>query len=291
MATPQKKPIALYAVGGLAVLALIMGGVVLFTRGGDSVAPAQPSVAEAPAAAAPQPPVAAVQTPPPAPPAPPTETAAAVPAEAAKSAQPEVVAAAGVDKPAEGADAKDEAGEDDEDPKKVAAKASTTRRRSSATPASATRREEPAPVAKASATKSSDPFDDIFGPGSGSGSSSTNTASASKTSKPSTYVPPAPSSVPAELGSSDITMAVVGQRTAIANCVKKAKAADPNLGSGRMVMSWTILNDGRTRDVKNQSAQYRGSELDKCVTGIIQGLRFPQHRKSGGQQVNFPFTF
>ena len=56
-------------------------------------------------------------------------------------------------------------------------------------------------------------------------------------------------------------------------------------------MSWNIQTTGKTANVRTQTADIKGTKLDSCVSNIVQNMRFPRHRKSGGQNVDFPFTY
>ena len=179
--------------------------------------------------------------------------------------------------------------EEEEKEERTVARRSTRRRtttRATASSRTTTASRTPTTTAPSRSSGSSDPFDDIFGPSGDSGAKSPR-----ENSRPATYVPPAPSSVPAELSSSDIAQAVVAKRNQLNSCVQKAKAADPGLGSGRMAMRWTIETSGKVSGLSNQTSEIRGSQLDKCVSGVIQSITFPRHRKSGGQVVTFPITF
>lgn len=290
----QKKPMGLW-IGVGALVVLLLGGVFFLlgrTSGGGEVSPVAAAPAQPPA---PEPaPQAVAQV---------DEAKKAEEEAAAKKAQEEAEKAALAKAEEEKKKAEEEAAKKAEEEAALAAAEEEeeqedrtvarrpTRRRTTTTRASAPSRtttasRTPTPSAPTRSSGSSDPFDDIFGPSGDSGSKSTREAS-----RPATYVPPAPSSVPAELSSSDIAQAVVAKRNELNSCVQKAKAADPSLGSGRMAMRWTIETSGRVSGLSNQTAEVRGSQLDKCVSGVIQKITFPRHRKAGGQVVTFPITF
>ena len=291
----KKSPVALYVGGAVVLVALAVGATAMILKPGE--APVVPPVAVAPPPVAQPVAVAAAPTPTPTP----APVEAPPPAAPVAEVQPDAGTLVAAAMPAE-PEKKTEPAPKEEDEEELTASRTRTRNTrvasaSTTSTARTTRRTDPEPVDTTPPppvkSGSSDPFDDIFGD---SGSKSGPTPVAKGPAKTtSTYVPPAPgggNSAPAELAQSDIMQVVLGKRSAIVACATQAKASDPALAKGgRFVMSWNIQTSGRTTNVKTKTADIKGSKLDSCVSDIVKSMRFPAHRKSGGQDVDFPFTY
>ena len=91
------------------------------------------------------------------------------------------------------------------------------------------------------------------------------------------------------LGQSDIMKVVLDNKPAIVKCVNEQKKKDPAL-SGKLVMRWTVQTNGKTKGVSVQSPEYARTYMATCISGLIKGWTFPQHRKQG-DPIDFPFTF
>ena len=91
------------------------------------------------------------------------------------------------------------------------------------------------------------------------------------------------------LAQSDIMKVVTDNKPAIVKCVNEQKKKDPGL-SGKLVMRWTVQTNGKTKGVSVQSPEYAKTYMATCISGLIKGWTFPQHKKQG-DPIDFPFTF
>src|SRR4051812_48689774 len=100
---------------------------------------------------------------------------------------------------------------------------------------------------------------------------------------------PATASMPDSLSQSDIMNGVLEHRTQIVRCITEQKARAPEVG-GRLVMRWTILTSGLTRDVAPVDLDPSHAHLASCLRESIEAWKFPRHRTQG-DPIDFPFTF
>lgn len=142
--------------------------------------------------------------------------------------------------------------------------------------------------AKKSKSDEIDPFDKEFGGG------SDDPDAAAKKKKGTGWIPPDPGSEapsgPEALSQGDIMGVVVQNRSSIAACVSEQKKKDPNLGSGRMVVRWTILPSGKTSGVQVKTDEFKSTYMASCITSLVKTMTFPKHRVQG-PPIDFPFTF
>jgi Ca-activated chloride channel family protein len=107
------------------------------------------------------------------------------------------------------------------------------------------------------------------------------------------YIPPAPGQASADvrdsLGQSDIMEVVKGNVPAIQGCVEKQRAREPGR-SGKIVMKWTILTNGKTAKIEIVSLEFKDTYLATCLTGLIKTWQFPRTHTQGDPVV-FPFKF
>ena len=140
--------------------------------------------------------------------------------------------------------------------------------------------EAPRP-APAPASKIDDDFERLFG---GGGDEPEPAKPAQK--RPTVYVPPPTGgAAKASLSQSDIMGEVMKSRSAIKRCT------DASDESGTIVMMWSIQQSGRPINVKTDTAAYRGSDLEACLKGVIQGMKFPAYSGPQMQPIRFPFKF
>jgi hypothetical protein len=102
------------------------------------------------------------------------------------------------------------------------------------------------------------------------------------------YIPPAPGSRQS-LGQSDIFEVVAANKPALVACVAEQKRKDPAT-SGKLMMRWQIQTNGRTSNVTVMSDEFKGTYIADCITKLIKGMRFPQHKEQG-DPTTFPFKF
>jgi hypothetical protein len=138
-------------------------------------------------------------------------------------------------------------------------------------------------------------FESAFAPGSGGGGASTakGRSGGGKSESSGVYIPPEPGrgSAKEELADSDIMEVVLNNKPGILKCVSEQKSQDPS-SSGSLVMHWSINTNGRTSGVAvaSQSADLKNTPIAKCITGLVRGWKFPQHKVQHAP-VDFPFKF
>ena len=139
----------------------------------------------------------------------------------------------------------------------------------------------PKPEPAAPASKIDDDFERLFGGGGGDPE-----PERPAQRRPTVYVPPPTGgATKTTLSQSDIMGEVMKSRGAIKRCT------DETDDSGTIVMMWTIQQNGRPSGVKTDSADYSGSDLEACLKGVIQGMKFPAYSGPQMQPIRFPFKF
>lgn len=132
-----------------------------------------------------------------------------------------------------------------------------------------------------------DDFDDAYG----GGGNPTNPSPREK--KPTGYIPPTPGSaggdVKESLGQSDIMEVVLANKASLGRCVEQQRAKDPGT-SGKLLMKWTILTNGRTANISVASEEFKGTPISSCIGALIKSWVFPKHKKQG-DPITFPFKF
>lgn len=106
------------------------------------------------------------------------------------------------------------------------------------------------------------------------------------------YIPPAPggaSEVKESLGQSDIMEVVLANTMALGKCVELQRRLDPKT-SGKILMKWIILTNGRTAQVSVVSEEFKGTPIAGCLGALIKSMQFPKHTKQG-EAITFPFKF
>jgi hypothetical protein len=99
--------------------------------------------------------------------------------------------------------------------------------------------------------------------------------------------PPSPSAQE-RLESGDIMRTILGARDPIAACAKSHREQEGSVG--KIVMKWRVLTDGSVRDVEIVTGEFASSVMGACLTDLLYGLRFPEHRQPT-EPVQFPFKF
>lgn len=241
---------------------------------------ASPAAAAVAAPAAPEKPAATAAATPSAPAAEPAK-AAPEPAEKKEKAAPPPKKAKKVTRKKGGAKARAVAAADDEDDDEYEEEDDAP-----APVAAAPEPPKPAPepAKPEPSSKVDDDFERLFG--GGGSSAAAEPAKPAPAKKPTVYVPP-PTGVAAKatLSQSDIMGEVMKHRGDIKRCT------DDEEDSGTIVMSWTIQKSGKPSNVKTDTGDYKGSDLEHCLKGVINSMKFPPYSGDQMQPIKFPFRF
>ncbi len=138
----------------------------------------------------------------------------------------------------------------------------------------------------------SDDFDKAFGSGGSKKKEEKKADDTASAKKKDVYIPPAPGSggdIKDELGTSDIMEVVSANKPALAKCVEEQRKKDPG-ASGKLVMRWTVLTNGRTANIGVSTDEFKGTYIASCIGGLVKTWQFPKSKKQG-EPVQFPFKF
>jgi len=100
---------------------------------------------------------------------------------------------------------------------------------------------------------------------------------------------PAQAAIQNKLAKSDIAAVVKANQPAILACLNEHKRKNP-ASTGNLVMRWSIQPAGKTTAVKVVSQEHRSTYAATCISGLIKGWVFPQH-KVQGVPVDWTFPF
>src|SRR5687768_6922862 len=95
--------------------------------------------------------------------------------------------------------------------------------------------------------------------------------------------------VPSKLTKGDIAAVVKANQPAILACLNEHKRKSP-ASTGNLVMRWSIQPAGKTTAIKVVSQEHRTTYAATCISGLIKGWVFPQH-KVQGVPVDWTFPF
>ena len=101
--------------------------------------------------------------------------------------------------------------------------------------------------------------------------------------------PPVHAAVANKLTKGDIEAVVKANQPAILACLNEHKRKSPT-SSGNLVMRWSIQPAGKTTAVKVVSHEHRATYAATCISGLVKGWVFPQH-KVQGVPVDWTFPF
>jgi len=73
-------------------------------------------------------------------------------------------------------------------------------------------------------------------------------------------------------------------------CYEKSLNSNPN-SSGKVSVSFTIAPNGAVASAEVRETTLDSREVEACVVGVMQSLRFPQPRGGGMAVVTYPFVF
>jgi TonB family protein len=69
------------------------------------------------------------------------------------------------------------------------------------------------------------------------------------------------------------------------------KQLEANALEGRLEIQMVVGQDGKVQDAFIQKSELSAPEVDQCVLGVVQGLRFPRPRGQRTVSVRWPFIF
>jgi len=95
--------------------------------------------------------------------------------------------------------------------------------------------------------------------------------------------------MPETLSQQQITSVVNRNIDRIQFCYDTQLRQNPNL-SGKVVVNFTVIGEGRISSVKIMTPQFRGSYLEGCVDKTMKSWRFPKFR-GDPIEVDYPFIF
>jgi len=91
------------------------------------------------------------------------------------------------------------------------------------------------------------------------------------------------------LSQSDIMEVVLSHKEALGKCVAAQWKAHPD-ERGKLLMRWRVKLSGEAYGVEVASPEHADTLVAQCVTGLIQGWRFPKHQQQS-EPITFPFKF
>jgi len=90
-------------------------------------------------------------------------------------------------------------------------------------------------------------------------------------------------------GQGDIVQVIEANQTAVVGCYNSELKKNSQL-KGKVVMSWRIGLDGKTRKVKVSSSTLKNKAVEDCLLRQLKGAHFP--KPDGGMcQIRYPFVF
>lgn len=79
-------------------------------------------------------------------------------------------------------------------------------------------------------------------------------------------------------------------RNALAGCYERALDRNSNV-SGKVVLSWRIINGGKMISPKVKSSTLNNSQVEQCIINRLMVLRFPDPGPNEIAEVDYPFVF
>lgn len=108
-------------------------------------------------------------------------------------------------------------------------------------------------------------------------------------SDPPSPVEPVTSKAPVDR--EEIRQAVRDNLRDIQQCYEKPLKRDPKLGSGKVVLNWTVGEGGKVIRAKVHSSELRDAEVGKCMVNVILKAKFPEPPAKEEVEVSYPFFF
>lgn len=93
------------------------------------------------------------------------------------------------------------------------------------------------------------------------------------------------------LDKADIQGVIKKRYVSIRSCYETQLQTNQKL-KGRMVVSFTIMLDGKVKGVKKgNDSTMKDKKVVNCVLDIMKSLQFPERKKGEEIQINYPFNF
>ncbi len=76
----------------------------------------------------------------------------------------------------------------------------------------------------------------------------------------------------------------------IQRCYEDSLLKSPNL-KGKLVLEWQIIEGGKVEKARVVSSELKNPGVEKCVMGVLKGIKFNPPSKDQIAVVSFPFVF
>jgi hypothetical protein len=93
-----------------------------------------------------------------------------------------------------------------------------------------------------------------------------------------------------QIPAGDVTKTIKAHQKQVQACYTKGKKKDPST-SGEVKVKFVISNDGKVKDVKDDSSTMSNADVTTCVGDVIKKLKFPKQKSPGDAWGTYNISF